>query len=365
MNESELLKRISTIEELDELALKEARERESKLAKPPGSLGRLEDYAVQLAGITGKVKNDLAKKRILVFAADNGIVAENISSAPRSVTAMQAVNMTKYKTGMSSMAKHFGVEVEVHDVGIADPYTCEKVIQKRIAFGTKNIANEDAMTRDECVRAVEIGIEAVKKAREDGVRVIGVGEMGIGNTSTSTMVLAALTGVRTETVTGRGGGLTDDGFARKKEILAKALSERNPDKTDVIDVISKVGGFDIAAMCGAFLGAGIYRVPAVIDGFISIVAALCAVRLNEKARNYLFTSHESFEPGYKLAAEELHIAPMFSLGMRLGEGSGCPIAFQVLEGAVAHFNDMALFGEESDINDDYLDEIRKGDSFSV
>ena len=362
---TEIRKIIDSIIPLDAAAVKAAEARQAKLAKPPGSLGLLEDISVQLAGITGSVKNRIEKCRVIVCCADNGIIEEGVSSAPRSVTMAQAVNMTKRLTGMSAMAKYFGDDVAVADLGIADEYDCPGILNYKISRGTKNFLKEDAMSREDAERAIMIGIELAAKAKADGFDAIGVGEMGIGNTSTSSAILSVLLGVDVETVTGRGGGLTDTAFLHKKAVLEQAIKLRKPDPGDVIDVISKVGGLDIAAMCGVYLGAAANRLPVVIDGFISIVAAVCAARLCPAAADYMFPSHESFEPGYKLAIDDLKLKPWLDLGMRLGEGSGCPIAFQVMKAACAAMNGMALFGEESVIDDGYLDEIRKGDSFSV
>ena len=277
----------------------------------------------------------------------------------------QAVNMTKRVTGMSALAKYFGNDVVVADLGIADPYDCPAVLNFNLMKGTRNFLKEDAMDRETAEKALLIGAGLAKKAKEEGFDAIGIGEMGIGNTSTSSAVLSVLTGLSIEEVTGRGGGLTDAAFAHKKDVLERAIAARKPDREDVLDVLSKVGGLDIAAMCGAFLGAAANRLPAVIDGFISVVAALCAARLCPDAANYMFPSHASFEPGYMKAIEELGLKPYLLLGMRLGEGSGCPIAFQILKAACAAMNGMALFGEESVIDDGYLEEIRKGDSFTV
>lgn len=363
--EASIAEIISSIEPLDQAAVKAAKERQAKLAKPPGSLGTLEDISVQLAGITGKVNNDLDRRRIIVMCADNGIIEEGVSCTPRSVTASQAVNMTFRKTGMSCMAKAFGDDVQVVDVGIADPYESENIVAYNVAKGTKNFLKEDAMTREQCIEAMIIGAKLAKHAKEQRIDVVGVGEMGIGNTSTSSAVLSVLTGLDIETVTGRGGGLTDDAFLTKKRVLKDAIERRKPNKNDVIDVLSKVGGLDIAAMCGVYLGCAQQRLPVVIDGFISVVAALCAARLCPAAAQYMFPSHESFEPGYIAAIKELGLKPYLNLGMRLGEGSGCVLAFEVLAAACTVMNDMASFNEDSGINDDYLEEIRKGDKFSI
>lgn len=220
------------------------------------------------------------------------------------------------------------------------------------------------MTRPEALAAMAAGMEQAARARADSITALGIGEMGIGNTSTSAAVLSVLTGADIEVVTGRGGGLTDEGFARKKDVLRRALTRRAVDKDDVLDVLCAVGGLDIAAMAGAFLGCARERIPAAVDGFISVVAALCAVTLCPEVRDYLFLSHDSYEVGYRLAADRLGLEPCLHLGMRLGEGSGCPLLFRVLEGACGVMAGMATFAQAA-IPDDYLDEIRAGDSFTV
>lgn len=409
-SEATLRRYLKGISGVDRAAAEEAERYSKTLAAPPGSLGKLAEAAVQLAGITGRVKNRLDRRRIIVLCADNGVVAEGVSVTPSYVTLAQAVNMTKYRTGMSTLARHFGCEVEVVDVGIDADLPVEKVQSTDAAFGvnpgvvaedeencmscpmgtgpgtlllvshsgqelryagpagdilprkirrcTGNIFIEPAMTREEAVRAIGVGIERAEAAGDEGIKVIGVGEMGIGNTTTSSAVLSVLTGLDVDVVTGRGGGLTDAAFLRKKEVIARALALHGPDPEDPLDVLSKVGGLDIAAMCGVYLGAAKRRIPVVIDGFISIVAALCAVRLCSNVKDFLFPSHASTEPGYLRAAGELGLRPWLLLDMRLGEGSGCPLAFQILDAACALMNGMETFAE-AQIDDDYLDEIRK------
>ena len=345
---------------LDRGTMTAAEEYQARLAKPPGSLGRLEEISIQLAGITGRVHNALNKKQLLVFAADNGVVAEGVSSAPQSVTKQQTINLTRGKTGAAVLAKHFGCGLTVCDVGVnADIYE-STVLNRKIAYGTQNICTGPAMTREQTLQAILTGAEIARTVDAD---VIGVGEMGIGNTTTSSAVLAVLLGTDVEAVTGRGGGITEESFRKKKAVIRTAIEVNRPDRDDVVGVLSKVGGFDLAAMCGAFLGAAAARRPAVIDGLISAAAALCAVRLCPNVRGYLVPSHASFEIGYRLAMEAMDLRPLFDLGMRLGEGSGCPLAFQVLDAACAVINDMATF-DEAGINDDYLDEIRRGDQFT-
>ena len=349
------------IQPLDAAAMAAARERQAQLAKPPGSLGRLEDISVQLAGITGNVHNRIEKKHLLVFAADNGVVAEGVSSAPQSVTLMQTINLTRHKTGASTLCKHFGCGITVCDVGVNADIKEPKVLNRKIAYGTQNIVHGPAMTREQAEQAVFIGYELAKATDAD---VIGVGEMGIGNTTTSSAVLSVLLDADVDGVTGRGGGITDASYLKKKQVIKTAIDVNKPDKNDVIDVLAKVGGLDIAAMCGAFLGCAEKRCPVVIDGFISAVAALCAYKLCPNAVAYFIPSHASYEIGYKLAMDAMNLQPLFLLGMRLGEGSGCPLAFEILEAACAVMNDMATF-DQAGIDDGYLDEIREGDKFSV
>ena len=352
---------ITTVRPLDEAAMAAARERQAQLAKPPGSLGRLEELSLQLAGITGKIHNKIEKKHLLVFAADNGVVAEGVSSAPQSVTLMQTVNLTRAKTGASVLCKHFGCEITVCDVGVNADIKEPKVLNRKIAYGTQNIVHGPAMTREQAVQAMMTGIELAQSTSAD---VIGIGEMGIGNTTTSSAVLSVLLDADVEAVTGRGGGITDSGFLKKKRVITDAIAINQPDQNDVIDVLAKVGGFDISAMCGAFIGCAASQRPVVIDGFISAVAALCACRLCPNVRGYLIPSHASYEIGYKMAMDAMGLQPIFLLGMRLGEGSGCPLAFEVLSAACAILNDMATF-DQAGIDDGYLDEIRAGDKFTV
>ena len=351
---------VRAVQPLDQKVMLAAEAHQARLAKPPGSLGRLEELSVQLAGITGKVHNELPRKQLLVFAADNGVVAEGVSSAPQSVTKQQTINLMRGKTGAAVLAKRFGCGLTVCDVGVNADICESAVLNRKIAYGTQNICTGPAMTREQALQAILTGAAVAEDVDADAV---GIGEMGIGNTTTSSAVLAVLLGADVDKVTGRGGGITEESFRKKKAVIRTAIAVNRPNRDDVIDVLAKVGGFDLAAMCGAFLGAAASRRAAVIDGFISAVAALCAVRLCPLVHGYLIPSHASFEIGYRLAMEELALRPLFDLGMRLGEGSGCPLAFQVLDAACAVMNNMASF-DEADINDDYLDEIRQGDQFT-
>ncbi len=313
-----------------------------------------------MAGITGRLHNHIERKHLLVFAADNGVVEEGVSSSPQSVTLMQTRNLAHGKTGAAVLCRHFGCGMTVCDVGVCADVADPLVVDRKVARGTQNIAKGPAMSVKQAQQALLAGAKLAQATPAD---VLGIGEMGIGNTTTSSAVLAALLDVPVEAVTGRGGGLTDSAFCKKKQVIQAALALNHPDPNDVMDVLAKVGGFDIAAMCGAFIGCAATHRPVVIDGFISAVAALCAARLCPNAVGYFMPSHASYEVGCRLAMQAMGLAPMLMLGMRLGEGSGCPLAFEVLSAACALLNDMATFSQAG-INDHYLEEIRQGDKFT-
>ena len=388
--ERELEAAVARIVAPDREIEEKARERQAQLAKPTGSLGGLEDISVRIAGITGKVKNNIEKSCVVVLCADNGVVEEGVASTPQSVTMAQTVNFTRRLTGVGALAVSFGSELLIVDMGIKDHIPQElyddiplrdthKIINRRIRPSTYNLARGPAMTREEAVRCIMTGIEMADAVASGGYDILGAGEMGIGNTTTSAAILSALTGRDSSFTCGRGGGLNDDGYAIKKQIVDEVTAEyrasggllklaASGDITQaeaadkMIDILARMGGFDICAMAGVFIGAAASRLPAVIDGYISVVAALSASVIAPQAADYMFASHESFEKGYMLAVEALGLKPFLSLGMRLGEGSGCPIAFDVIRGACDVMRNMATF-EEAEINDDYLEEIRKGDCF--
>ena len=348
---------INNINCADKEIQKKAKLRIDSLAKPLGSLGKLEDIAIKITGITKNMKNSFQKKCVLIFCSDNGVYEEGIASTPQYVTVAQTINFTKGLSGVGVIAKQNGSDLMVLDVGINSSLKIPGVIDKKIRKSTSNILKGPAMTRKECIDAILIGIEAVKEAIDNEYEILGIGEMGIANTTTSSAVLISLLGCNIEQAVGRGSGLTNDAFNKKKDVIRQALDINNPDKNDPIDILTKVGGFDIAAMTGAFLGASYYKVPIVIDGFISVVAALVSAKLNKNVKDYLFSSHLSEEIGYKIAIKELNLDPMLNLGMRLGEGSGCPIAFTIIDTANAILKNMATF-EESGIDCGYLDKIR-------
>ncbi len=380
MNIQVLRNFIKTIKPADTSAIKAATERQAILAKPPGSLGGLEDMSIRIAGMTGNVINNVDKSCVIVFCSDNGVVEEGVASSPVSVTMSQTINFTRRLTGVGALAECFGSELLIVDMGVKDPIPDElytsvpmedthKIVNRKIRRGTDNLAKGPAMSREEALRAIDTGIEMANAAVAKGYNILGVGEMGIGNTTTSAAIISSISGKSATETVGRGGGLLDDGFARKKAIVndrtadfrAKAKDD-SFSLDDIIDIISTVGGFDICAMAGAFLGAAANRTPVVIDGVISVTAALVAYAIVPESVNYMIASHLSAEPGYKIALDILGLKPFLALGMRLGEGSGCPVAFQVIKGACDVMKNMATF-DEAAINDDYLIEIRKGGAF--
>lgn len=359
----DIIEKIKKIKKVNLNAMEEARKYQLSLAKPPRSLGVLEDISIRLAGITSNIFNHVDKRCLLVFASDNGVVCENVSSTPQSVTLKQTINLTKGLTGASVLAGEFNTDLFVYDVGVNADIKCDKVINKKIQYGTNNIARMPAMTKIDCLKAIEIGFEAVT-SRYNDYDIFGIGEMGIGNTTTSSAILSVLKNTSPDLVTGKGAGLSDELYYHKIDIIKQAIDVNKPNPNDIIDVLSKIGGFDICAMTGAYLGCAYHQKPVVVDGFISIVAALCASRLNNNAKDYFFLSHESFEVGYVLAKEELGLEPLFNLKMRLGEGSGCPLAFEIIKGACAIINKMATF-DAANIDDDYIEDIVGEENFII
>jgi len=385
MTDQELLKKtIDSIVPADAEAMAEARARQDSRVKVPGSLGRLEDISVRLAGITGRpYGSSVSKQAIIIMSADNGIAETKVASAPQTVTLMQTVNFTKRITGVGSQAAYFGIDILDIDVGVKLPIPAEYstpdmltadgslatlVVDRRIANGTKNFLEEPAMSREEALRAFCVGIEAAKACKAAGKEIIGVGEMGIGNSTTGSCIICALTGAAAPDVVGRGGGLNDEGLAIKTDTVERALDmyglremgespNTGCDFEALIELTRSVGGFDICAMAGAYLGAAALRMPAVVDGFISIAAALVAKALAPDVADYLFTSHRSLESGYAIASRALGIEPMFDLGMKLGEASGCPIAFKIIEAACAVMNGMKSL-DEAQVESGYLKQLK-------
>jgi nicotinate-nucleotide--dimethylbenzimidazole phosphoribosyltransferase len=352
-----LKKTLDGIKPADNKAKEAALKRLDALIKPLGSLGELENIAAKISGITGKLHNVIGKKCMIVMSADNGVCEEGVSSCPQEITVIQTVNIVKGISGIGVLARHANADLKVIDIGIKGDLDLKDLVNKKIRQGTSNMAKGPAMSIEEAVKSIETGIETVNELVEEGYNLFGTGEMGIGNTSTSSAVLMGLTGISSHESVGKGAGMTEEGFQLKKKVIEKAIELNRPDKNNPLDVLAKVGGFDIGGMAGCFLGAAYNGVPIVIDGFISAVAALIAYRLNPYVKDYMIPSHISAEPGYKYAINEIGLNPIFDLKMRLGEGTGCPLAFNVIEASLEIINKMATF-EESAMDTQYLVDIR-------
>ena len=346
---------IAGIQPLNRNAMTAAAKRLDSLIKPIGSLGKLEELAVHLAGITGDWTPRLSGKVIIVMCADNGVYAEGVSPAPQIVTLMQAANFKKGITGVGVLSKLSQSDLAVIDIGVNSDVTSENFLDRKIRKGTHNLAEKPAMSRQEVLQAIEIGFDEVRKLHENGYSVIGTGEMGLGNTTTSSLVLMALTGCSVGEATGKGAGLTEEAFLHKKNVVRNAFELHRPSADDPIGVLEKVGGFDIAGLVGVYLGAAYFRLPVVIDGVISATAALLAFHLCGKTRDFMIPSHCSEEPGHVMAMKKLGLSPYFHLGMRLGEGSGCPLTFLLIDAAQNIINDMATFDEVAMDNSKMVD----------
>lgn len=322
-----------------------ARQHWDSLAKPLGSLGLLEDAVVKIAALTGKVQVSLGKRMLVVFCADNGVVAQGVTQTDSSVTAAVACSLARGSSTVCPMARAARCEVLPVDVGILNFPGYAGVLNRRVQNGTGDISLGPAMSREACIQAMLAGAELAREQKQAGVDILAGGEMGIGNTTTSSAVASVLLGVEPERVTGRGAGLSTDGLARKVEAIRRAIAVNAPDPQDPVDVLSKVGGLDLAALCGFYLGCARYRVPVLLDGLISTVAALCAVRLCPDARGALLSSHVSAEPAGKMVLEALGLEPLITAQMRLGEGSGAVAALPLLDLALAVYGGGQTFGE--------------------
>lgn len=345
MNRETLLKQLSQITPADEFAMEQAKKRWDSIAKPLGSLGLLEDALIRVAGLTGDVSCDLSKKGVLVFCADNGVVAQGVTQTGSEVTAVVAENLTRAQTSVCRMARVAGATVIPVDVGMNTVVDVPGLFQKKAGMGTKDISVGPAMEEEQFFSALETGIELVRECKENGYHLLATGEMGIGNTTTSSAVASVLLGLPPEKVTGKGAGLSDSGLLRKVEVIREAIRVNAPDPSDPFDVVRKVGGFDIAGIMGAFLGGALYGVPVLADGFISCVAALCAVRACSEAKKAVFASHVSAEPAGHMVLEALGLEPLITARMRLGEGTGAVAAMPLFDMAAAVYRGMSTFSD--------------------
>ncbi|MCF8010429.1 MAG: nicotinate-nucleotide--dimethylbenzimidazole phosphoribosyltransferase [Clostridiales bacterium] len=348
---------IKSIEELNEDSVNNAQERMENLIKPPGSLGVLEDLAIKMAGIMGDSRPVIGEKSVIVMAGDHGVVQEGVSIASQEVTRQMLSTFLNGIGGVGVLARQAGARVVVVDVGVAGgPVNVTGVISRKVKPGTQNIARGPAMTREEAVQAIEAGIEVVRTEINRGAGVIATGDMGIGNTTPSSAILAVLGNYTALEVTGRGTLVNDDVMSLKCNTIASALEINKPDCTDGLDVLSKVGGFEIAGLTGVILGAAANNVPVIIDGFISTAAAMIAASLEKKCINYMIASHLSSEDGHKLMLEYLGLKPMLYMNMRLGEGTGAVLAMNLVDAGCRILNEMATFSEAEvmDLEDDKI-----------
>lgn len=346
INLSEISKGISP---LNKEAMELAAARQNSLVKPMGSLGRLEDISIQLSGITGELRQDIDKKILFLFAADNGVYEQGIAASPQNLTNLL---LSFYGADMGCainiICRHNNVELKLIDIGVIGELDYTNIINERLMSGTKNFYNEPAMSPEIVLNAVEIGIKYAKYASDNGYKLIGNGEVGMGNTTTAAACIMAALGINdSEIAVGRGAGLTDEAFENKKRVVEHGLLLHKPKRDDIIDILSKVGGLDIASLVGLYIGAAYYKIPIIIDGVISISAALLAFTFNPLTKDYMIPSHISKEPAYALASDKMGLNPMLNLGMRLGEGTGCPLAMGIIENAVAIMNTMNTFDEVS------------------
>ena len=342
--ETEIRNLINMIEPVSEEAKKQCILRWNGIAKPLHSLGKLEDGIVQIAGIIRTQEVKLAKKALVIMCADNGVVAEGISQCGQEITALVAENFLEKNSCACIMADRAGADVYPIDIGMV---TDTKVPGKKIAYGTRNFAIEQAMTREEALSAIKVGIEMVASLKAKGYQIIATGEMGIGNTTTSSAIAAVMLGVDVCEVTGKGAGLSETGLRRKIKVIKNAIEMHKPDPPDPIDVVSKVGGFDIAGLTGIFLGGAIYKIPTVIDGFISSVAALLASKIDTRVIEYMLPSHLSEEAAGGLILKALSMQPYLTCNMCLGEGTGAVSLFPLLDMALDIYEKMSTFQQIS------------------
>jgi nicotinate-nucleotide--dimethylbenzimidazole phosphoribosyltransferase len=331
---------------LDHAAIEAARERQNTLTKPPGSLGRLEDLSIQLAGIYGDPMPTIEHKVIVTMAGDHGVVAEGVSAFPQEVTPQMVLNFLNEGAAINVLARHADARVVIVDMGVASDFDAHPgLVDKKVAPGTENLARGPAMSRQQALQALTAGAEVVEAELERGLDILVLGEMGIGNTTPSTAIAAALTGLAPSEIAGRGTGVDDEGLARKIEAIERGLAVNQPDPDDAVDVLAKVGGFEIGGMAGAMVAAAAHGRPVLVDGFISTAAAMLAVGLAPAIRPYLIAGHLSDECGHRAMLDWLELEPLLDLNLRLGEGTGAALSLSLAEAACKILSEMATFAE--------------------
>jgi len=353
---------LKEIQPLDGSAMAAARQRQNALTKPLGSLGKLEELSIQIAGIKRDPLPEIKHKSIIVMAADHGVAEEGVSLYPQEVTRQMVINFLKGGAGINVLAAQVGARVVVVDMGVKGGFPpLPGLICKMIDFGTNNMVKGPAMSRSQAVEAIEAGIKVIEMEIANKLDIIGTGDMGIANTTASSAIFAAITGTPVKKVTGRGTGIGDRQLAHKIKTIERALKLNRPDPKDPIDVLAKVGGFEIGGLVGVILAGAAYRIPVVLDGFISSVAATIAVALSPRVKDYLIASHLSAEAGHSLVLEFLGLRPLLNLNMRLGEGTGAALGIFLAEAATRLLRQMATFAEAgvSGAVPFYLEDLRK------
>ncbi len=334
------------ISPLSETGLASARATQLTLTKPPGSLGLLEEIGNRIAAIGGTTAPRVMRKRIYVVAADHGVTAEGVSAYPREVTYQMVLNFLRGGAAINVLSRHSGIEVQVVDAGVDYDFPPDcRLIREKIVRGSANLSREPALTREQAERGVSAGVDLAEAASRDGITLLGVGEMGIGNTTAASAVTAALTGLDPASLTDRGAGVDDVGLARKIDVIRRALAVNQPDPSDALDILAKVGGAEIGVMTGIVIGAAAQRIAVVADGFISTAAAALAVKLQSNVRDYLFIAHRSVERGHAALIDFIGVQPLLDLGMRLGEGTGAALAMHIIEAGSKLLDEMATFSE--------------------
>ncbi len=343
---TELSQIISQIEPLEPSWLEQARERLDSLTKPRGSLGRLEELAALYVGIRREALPHLEKKCVVVFAADHGVVAEGVSAYPQDVTYQMVLNFLRGGAGINALARHVGAQVAVVDIGVNHDFgSIPELIVQKVAYGSRNMAQEPALTREEALKALLVGVKLAEQATNTGVDALAAGDMGIGNTTPAAALAAVFTGRPVAAVTGRGTGIEDQVWRHKMAVINRALSLHQPDPEDPIGVLATVGGLDIAGIAGFILGTAAAKRPLMLDGFIATAGALVAAALAPAVTDYLIAAHRSVEPGHQIMLEFLGLKPLFNLQMRLGEGTGAALGLSLLEAGVKIYREMATFAE--------------------
>jgi len=335
---------LQQIQPVDACWIRKAEARQLELTKPPGSLGRLEEIVNRCAAIFESLSFAVARPRIVLFAADHGVCAEGVSPYPQAVTAQMVLNFLRGGAAINCLARAGGIDLKVVDVGVAQPLPAmEGLVQRRVAPGTHNFCIEPAMTEEAALTAVHVGIEMANEAAADGCNLLGFGEMGIGNTTAASALAAVVTGLPPATVIGRGAGANDACLARKVSAVKRALALHADHISRPMELLARLGGLEIAAICGFCLGAAANRRPALTDGFIATAGAALAVRMHPPVKDYLFAAHSSAEPGHKHLLALIGQQPLLDLQMRLGEGTGAALAMNLVQAAVAAFTEMATF----------------------